>query len=133
MTDKFKIICIEVLAFLFCFFAPIHSVLITVIALGAFDFISGILASIRCDIPITSKKMYHSVVKVTLYTMLILVSFMCEKYMFKELPWTKLATSSIAMVELKSIYENISAALGIDFWKYLKLVFEKKIDSAHKP
>jgi phage-related holin len=133
MSDKFKLICIEVLAFLFCFFAPIHSVLATVIALGAFDFMTGILASFKCDIPITSKKMYHSVVKVTLYTLLILVSFMCEKYMFKELPWTKLATSSIAMVELKSIYENISAVLGIDLWKYLKLVFEKKIDSAHKP
>lgn len=131
--SKFKEIALELGAFILCFFAPLQAVLATVISLGIADFITGICAAYKRDIPITSKKMYHSVVKVTLYTILILVSFMCEKYMFQSLPWTKLATSSIALVELKSIYENVSATLGIDLWKYMKLVFEKKIDSAHKP
>lgn len=133
MITMLKSKIFNLIFFTACFFSPVKPLVITVVCLGLFDFITGISAAYKHNVPITSKKMYHSVVKVTLYTILILSSYMMEKYLIDYLPVVKLATSTIALVELKSLYENISSILGIDLWKYLKLVFEKKIDSEHKP
>lgn len=126
---------LELISFAVCFFYPIKPLIISVVVLGLFDFITGVTAAYKYGgwKSISSKKMYHSVVKVTLYSILIAVSFIIEKFMIDYLPLVKLATSCIALVELKSLYENTSSILGIDLWKYMKLAFEKKIDSDHKP
>lgn len=118
--------CLEVGAFLLMFFAPVKAAIITIIFLGVIDFITGISASYKQGVPITSRRMYSSIVKVTMYSLLIIASHMIEVHLIDYLPLVKMATSSIALVELKSLYENVSTVLGLDLWKALKTVIEKR-------
>jgi hypothetical protein len=123
---KFKETLCEIGMFIIMFFAPVKAAIITVIVLGLFDFITGVSASVKQDIPITSRKMYSSVVKVTMYSLLILASHMIEVHLIDYLPLVKMATSTIALVELKSLYENISIVLGLDLWNVVKEQMNKR-------
>lgn len=119
---------LDLITLIVIFFAPVHAALLTVIALGITDFITGILAARKRGEIITSNKMFRSIVKVSIYNILILISFMVEKFMIDYLPLTKIATSSIAVIEMKSLYENASDILGIDLWGRVKGFMDKKPD-----
>lgn len=125
---RFKSAIPEIIMFLVCFFSPIKAAIISVIFLGLFDFIAGITASYKGGKPITSRKMYASVVKVTMYSILIVTSHMISKYMFALLPLVQIATSVIALVELKSLYENISIILGVDLWNKVKTKIDPRTE-----
>ena len=124
MIARFKESCPEIVIFLIAFFSPIAAAIVTVILLGFFDFLTGITAAYKRGNPITSRKMYASIIKVTMYSILIISSHMIELYLLGYLPLVKMATSTIALVELKSLYENISIITGTDIWNKVK----KQID-----
>lgn len=117
---------LDIVALIVVFFTPVHAALLTVVALGLVDFITGIWAAKKRQETITSNKMFRSIVKVTIYNLLILISYLVEKYMIDYLPLTKIATSCIAVIEMKSLYENSSDILGIDLWSRVKEFMDKK-------
>lgn len=127
--DRFKNYAAELLTFIIIFFSPVKAAIFSVIVLALFDFVTGLAASRKKDQPWTSRRAYSSIVKVTMYSVLILASHLMETHLIDFLPLVKLATSSIAMVELKSLYENISITLGIDLWKALKNVMDRKLET----
>jgi phage-related holin len=121
----------ELITFMIMFFSPVKAAILSIILLALFDFITGVSASYKLGNKITSRRMYSSIVKVTMYSTLILASHLIEAHLMDYLPMVKLATSSVALVELKSLYENVSVVLGIDLWSALKAVMDRKIET-HK-
>lgn len=94
-------------------FAPAKAVLLTVMALTICDLISGILASIKQQIPITSSGLKRTVVKVAVYQVAALAAFLVEQYLTPvEMPIMKMVTGLIGMTELKSVLENLDIIAG---------------------
>lgn len=99
---------------------PMIGIIIVTGLLIAFDFISGIAAAIKRKEPITSRKMSNTISKIIFYN-IALFSSMGVQYLVKDvIPITNIIVGVIALVEAKSIYENIGFVLGIDFWSAIK-------------
>ena len=95
------------------FLTPIQAVLITVGALVWMDFLTGIAASIKNKIPITSYGFKRTVVKVCVYEMAIVLAYVVQLYLTgPAVPVLHLASSLIGLTELKSVYENLNIISG---------------------
>lgn len=118
-------------------FAPVHKLLLATGVMIFGDLITGILASRKRGAPITSAGLRRTLTKIVVYEAAICFAFIAEQYISDLLPFVKMASAMIAVVELKSIYENLNAASGMDLLKGMinKLgsvnddyKFQKKID-----
>lgn len=90
------------------------------------DTLTGIWAAIKRKERITSKALGRTVTKLVAYSLAILSTFGFEM-MFPALQIVhmgQIASGYICLVELKSIYENVSDITGLDIWTHLI----KKID-----
>lgn len=118
-------------------FAPIHKLLFATGVMIFGDLFTGILAAKKRGAPITSAGLRRTLTKIVVYEAAICFAFIAEVYISDLLPFVKMASAMIAIVELKSIYENLNAYSGLDLLKGLinKLgsvnddyKFQKKID-----
>ena len=57
-----------------------------------------------------------TVSKLLLYNLAILSGFLAETFLIPSVPFTKIISGFIAMTELKSISENVSAVTGVNYW-----------------
>ena len=99
---------------------PMIGIMIATGLLIAFDFISGIAAAIKRKEDITSRKMSQTIAKIIFYNIALFTSMGVQYLMSDVMPVTKLIVGVIAMVEAKSIYENIGYILGINFWDVIR-------------
>lgn len=90
----------------------------------AIDLLTGLLKARRAGEPITSKKLSRTVSKLLLYFAAIICSHILDTQFLKTgvLPATiaQLVSGFIAVVEFKSIIENVSLLTGVDILKFLK-------------
>lgn len=118
MITWLKGIGITILAFL----APIHLLMICVGILIGADFITGIARAVKKKQKITSNAMKRTVVKSLIYQVAVISGFALETIMPGGLPIAKLVASAIALVEFKSIAENVQGSTGIDLVAVIKKV-----------
>lgn len=108
---------------------PMIPIIIVTGLLISFDFISGMAAAIKRGELLTSRKMSNTISKVIFYN-LALFSSMGVQYLLKDIiPVTNIIVGVIAMVEAKSIYENVGFILGIDFWNAIKEYINRPNDN----
>ena len=100
-------------------FAPIQSVLLTTGVMIFADLITGLMAAYKRSEPITSSGFRRTLVKMFVYEAALMLAFLAEHYLSDILPFVKLASGMIALVELKSIYENLNSFSGSDLLKSL--------------
>jgi len=101
-------------------FAPAKAVLLTVMVLTLCDLATGLLASLKQQIPITSSGLKRTVVKVLVYQTAALSAFLVEQYLTPiELPVMKMVTGLIGVTELKSVLENLDIISGGSFFSTL--------------
>lgn len=94
-------------------FLPIQSVIFTVLVLILSDLVTGVLAAMKRKEKITSAGFRRTVVKIFVYETAILIGFLVEKYILKDaMPVTKLISSVVGLVELKSLLENLETIQG---------------------
>lgn len=107
--------------YLLAFIAPIKGILILLGFLLLSDLLTGIWKSYRRGQKITSHKMSHTITKMVLYSMAIILTHGIEMVFptLALLNMTNIAGGYVCLVELKSIYENVSALTGLDIWKHL--------------
>lgn len=125
MLDTIKKLGFSILTIL----APIQAAIITVFVLVLIDFITGIMASRKQGLPITSARLRDSVVKMLVYQSTIILAFVIETYLVKGIPLTNIASSYVGLVELISLNENIEIASGKKLLAGLISQFKKKEDS----
>lgn len=109
MVDRLRALSLSILAIL----APLHTVLLTVLALVVLDLITGLAASIKRGDKIESGKLKRTVVKLIMYEVCAIMSYYVGENLFgPELPLLKIATTMIGITEVKSVFENISVITG---------------------
>lgn len=117
-------------------FAPIKGMLYTTLVLIAFDLITGILAAIKRKEPITSSNLRRTLSKLVIYESALMLAFGVEHYLSDIIPFIKTVAGMIALVELKSIYENLGEIGGDPLLKTLAAKIgsenQKEIDSIDK-
>jgi phage-related holin len=98
---------------LLALFAPTKQAVLTAIGLCALDFITGILASKKQAIPITSNGIKKTIIKLVVYLMAILLAFVTQQYLTGPmLPVMTFVTSMVGLTELTSILENVNIVAG---------------------
>lgn len=98
---------------LFAVFTPVHTVMATAGALLIIDLILGVWAAAKRKEIITSAALRRTVSKLLVYEMAIITGYLAEHYMLSDsLPIVKLAAAAIALVEMKSILENLNEIHG---------------------
>lgn len=114
------------------FTLPIQPIMWTVFALIAADFITGIISSIKLNgwRSIRSSRMGDTVIKLFLYELSLILSYVCELYILPYIPLVRIVAGFIALTELKSFAENVGKATGKDsFYKYIKSYIKSKFKS----
>lgn len=97
-------------------FAPVHPVMLVAATLVVLDLVTGLLASRKQKLPITSAKLKRSVGKVLLYEVSICIAFLVQQYLTGDIfPASKLVAALIGLVELKSLAENLDIIYGKSF------------------
>lgn len=110
-------------------FAPIKGLIITTALMIAVDLLSGILAARKRGEAITSAGLRRTVSKLFVYEVSVCMSYLAEHYMTTLLPFVKMSSTMIAIVEMKSIYENMNTISGNDIFQSLIT----KLGSANSP
>ena len=101
-------------------FMPIKATLITVMVLTVADLISGIMASRKEGKKITSSGLKRTIIKTTVYELVVMLGFLTERYMIGDaLPVVKILAGFIGLTELKSVLENIERISGMPIIKML--------------
>ena len=126
MWNSIKHNLLDLVMLVLAFFSPVETAVLAVIVLCFFDTITGIIAAYKRGEKITSNKGFRTIIKIVVYSILILCSHLIEKTLLDYIPLVKIATSAVALIELKSLYENASSILGLDLWKFVKQMMDKK-------
>lgn len=99
---------------------PIKATLITVMVLTVADLITGIMASRKEGKKITSSGLKRTIIKTTVYELVVMLGFLTERYMIGDsLPVVKILAGFIGLTELKSVLENIERISGMPIIKML--------------
>lgn len=104
---------------LLAIFAPIQSLLLTTGVMILADLITGIMAARKRKEPISSSGFRRTLVKIFVYESALMIAYLAEHYMSDALPFVKVASSMISLVEIKSIYENLNIISGSNLLKAL--------------
>lgn len=100
-------------------FAPVQSLLLTTGIMIFVDLITGILSARKRGESVTSAGLRRSISKLFVYELTLIMAFLAEKYMSDILPFVKMASGTITLVEMKSIYENLNVISGGELLKGL--------------
>jgi phage-related holin len=95
-------------------FAPIKATLLTAALLVVADFITGIIASKRTGVPITSFRMRDTISKLIVYEMAILLGFLAQSFITQDVPFANIANTYVAVTEMLSCLENLNKITGRD-------------------
>jgi hypothetical protein len=95
--------------------SPVRPVMIAAMILILLDFVTGIWASIKKKVPITSFGMRRTIVKAFAYQGAIVFGFVMETYLLSDIPSVKVIGGLIAITECKSFFENVNVISGVDF------------------
>jgi len=110
----------KILTSLSIFVAPIKQSLIAVAILIIVDTITGIWASFKKGEKFKSNKFFDSIIKLMVYTVLLLVSQMVESALVPEIPFVKLSLYYIVFYEFSSFLENVGVITGRDIFSWFK-------------
>jgi phage-related holin len=117
----------KVLALFLAYFASVAEMIHVMLIFLALDTISGIWAALKAGDKIRSQKLRRTVYKFLWYTVAVMSAWMMEKTF--TLSWSHLASivaGFISLVELKSIFENISRITGEPVFLRIIKMFKRK-------
>ena len=109
--------------------APIQTAILGVGFLIVADLITGIVAAYKRGEPIRSERLKNTAVKMLVYNLLLTSSFIAETYLTPWIPFTNVALSFLAIIEVKSLGENFQSITGISFVTYLKSYLNNKLNT----
>ena len=125
MIDLLTKIALAVLAIL----APIQASILAVGFLIMADLITGLAAAYKKGESIKSERLKNTAVKMLVYNLLLMSSFIAETYLTPWIPFTNITLSFLAIVELKSLGENFHNITGMNFIIYLKSYLNNKLNT----
>ena len=125
-----KTILIKVLIAVVSLLAPLQESIIAIGFLIAVDLTMGLIASYKNNIKLTSSRLKNTAVKMLVYNLLLISSFVCEKFLIPFIPMTKIALAFLGTVEITSLGESFHKITGISFIKYVKTYINQRLNNA---
>lgn len=125
MIDLLTKIALAILTIL----APIQASILAVGFLIMADLITGVAAAYKKGESIKSERLKNTAVKMLVYNLLLMSSFIAETYLTPWIPFTNITLSFLAIVEVKSLGENFHNITGINFIIYLKSYLNNKLNT----
>lgn len=105
------------ITYLVTYFSPAFSMMIIIGVFVFSDFITGIMAAKKRGEEITSKKARPTVTKGLSYMIAILVAHIFQNHFLPQIEVMKIVSGLIAVIELKSMDENIRIITGKSLFK----------------
>lgn len=129
MQNNFDIqaLILKALAMLVLVLSPIHHLMVAVSALVVLDFVTGVWAALKRSEKISSNKMKRSITKAIMYQIALVMAFIVETYLIKDVPVIKVVAGLIGLTEAQSLTENIKQITGVDHWATLKALLNKSL------
>jgi len=138
MKEKYLIITGEIIAFLCMFFADLSAAMYAVGFLIAADTGTGVWAAWAKGHKIEgtwrkgwqhvrSRKMERVIKKMILYPLVLIVSKVAQSYLAPAIPWIDITAGALAMIEVRSIFENAGKLLGFSIWDRVKKAIDKEL------
>lgn len=116
MKDYIKALLISILAI----FAPIKAAIITVLILVIADAVTGVWAAIKRGDKITSARLGRTASKLFIYETAMIMAFLTEQNLTGTIiPFMKIISGFISVVEMKSLLENLNEISGTNLLKSL--------------
>ncbi len=113
--DKVKEYATAAVISLWALIAPIHTLIYAVFFLIGVDLVTGIWKAVKSNEPITSRRMRETVAKLVGYMLALLSCFAMDKILgLGDISLARLSAAGLAVVEAKSIAENLTPILGFD-------------------
>lgn len=107
--------CNQIVIALIAVLSPVQTVMVAIMFLIGFDFITGIVKAYKAGEKITSKKMANTIGKVIFYNIAIFTGIAINAVLATTLiNAISIIASAIASIEAYSILENISAITNTD-------------------
>lgn len=114
--DKAKTYIVPLLTMFWAFIEPIHGLMFATGALVFLDFVTGMVKAFRVKgEKISSRRMRETIGKSVLYLIAVLAGFFLDYITGLELAARAIA-GVIALVECKSVLENIEEITGLNLW-----------------
>jgi hypothetical protein len=66
---------------------------------------------------VTSRKAARILIKLFIYPLVLIVAKVGEDYLTPAIPWISVTSGILAVIEIKSIFENAGNILGYNVWK----------------
>lgn len=118
--------------FLTIYFSPIWISLCVILVFIVVDLISALLRAKKNNIPIRSKRLRDTLGKTVSYFLALLVSHLFQIHFIPFVPVLQAVSVFIASAEIKSIFENLGAVTGLDFWSFIKQRLAGTNNNYHK-
>lgn len=97
----------------FALFAPILTILASVVFLVMADLLTGIIKAIKNGEPVQSQNLRLTVIKLGVYIFIISIAHVVELYLVDgKIPVLSVITSIIGITEFKSVLENLDDISG---------------------
>jgi hypothetical protein len=93
-------------------FAPVKGAALTALALCVVDMLTGLWASRKQGIPVTSNGLKKTVIKIAVYEAAILLTFLVDAFLAGTFPLSNIVSGLIGLTEAKSCLENINIIAG---------------------
>ena len=129
MENLIKVAIIGAISFLGDIKILVHSILILILI----DLITGLWASFKLNgiKSFKSSKLKRTVIKTTCYIIAILTAFLLERNIFglEGIGISRITAGFIALVEVASIFENLSKLSGMDLFLKIFDVIKTKFNT----
>lgn len=117
----------KIFFFIISYFAPISTIIHVMLVFIFFDFVSGVWASCKNKEKIESKRMRKTITKIIWYIVAIFMAHMMEvTFSLQFLHLAQIVGGFICMVEIKSVFENITKITNEPIFMKIYKLFEKK-------
>lgn len=113
--------------------SPIKEAIFAISFLISADLVMGIIASYKVDEKFSFKKIESTLIKVLVYNLLLIVSFVSEEYLMEYVPIIKICLSFLCIAEITSIGRNFQKITGLSFVNYLREYIKNQIHKEKPP
>lgn len=123
LTSNDHVGIVNILVPIAVFISPLYSTLLAVSFLVIVDLLTGIWASKKRGEPVSSNGIRRTISKTLAYHLVIITSYIIEKYLLLGIPILKTVVGLITISEVQSFFENIYFITDVDLWeKFINLI-----------